>query len=90
MDSDTNGKDLEGVESCSNALTEESCEEIDDPLNDYQSVRPVYSLIPDYPVIEENNENVSSMGNEIYNIAPGENKHPVSFMTDHQCEELAF
>ena len=30
------------------------------------------------------------MGNEIYNIAPGENKHPVSLMTDHQCEELAF
>ena len=26
----------------------------------------------------------------IYNIAPGENRHPVSFMTDKQCEELAF
>ena len=36
LDSDTNGKDLEGVESCSNALTEESCEEIDDPLNEHR------------------------------------------------------
>ena len=28
--------------------------------------------------------------NEIYSVAPGENKHPVSFMMDKQCEELAF
>ena len=93
FDSDTNDKDLKGVQSCSNVLTEESCEEIDDPLNEHRlpiSETCLQSLIPDYPVIEENNENVSSMGNEIYNIAPGENKHPVSLMTDHQCEELAF
>ena len=33
-----------------------------------------------------------SSGNEDYNIAPGENKHPVSFMMDknNYCEELAF
>lgn len=37
-----------------------------------------------------NNNYEQSSGNEIYNIAPGENKHPVSFMTDKQCEELAF
>ena len=28
--------------------------------------------------------------NEIYSVAPGENKHPVSFMKDKQCEELTF
>ena len=27
---------------------------------------------------------------KFFNIAPGENKHPVSFMTDKHCEELAF
>ena len=26
----------------------------------------------------------------MYDIAPGESKHPVSFMTDKQCKELAF
>lgn len=46
------------------------------------------SIVPNYPVVVNNNE--QSSGNEVYNIAPGENKHPVSFMTDKQCEELAF
>ena len=31
-----------------------------------------------------------SLGNEIYNIAPGQNTHPVSIMTDKKCEELTF
>ena len=47
------------------------------------------SIIPNYPVIVDNN-NEQSSGNEIYSIAPGENKHPVLLMTDKQCEELAF
>ena len=67
-------------------------EEKDDPLNEYRA--PInqtclQSVIPDYPVTVELNSNNSS-GNEVYNIAPGENKHPVSLMTDKQCEELAF
>ena len=28
--------------------------------------------------------------NEIYSVAPGENKHQVPFMMDKQCEELTF
>ena len=48
------------------------------------------SLIPDYPVIlEEENGNIA-LGNEVNSVAPGQNKHPVSLMTDKQCEELAF
>ena len=47
------------------------------------------SVIPNYSVMVNNNYEQSS-GNEIYNIAAGENKHPVSFMTDKQWEELAF
>lgn len=47
------------------------------------------SIIPDYPVTVQENDEVSS-GNEVYNIAPGENKHPVLFMMDKNCEELAF
>ena len=31
-----------------------------------------------------------SLGNEVYNIAPGENKHPLSIMRDGKCEEVAF
>ena len=39
-------------------------------------------------MVDNNNE--QSSGKEIYSIAPGENEHPVSFMTAKQCEELAF
>ena len=39
-------------------------------------------------MVDNNNE--QSSGNEIYSIAPGENKHPVTFTTDKQCEEIAF
>ena len=59
-------------------------EEKDDPLNEHRAPTNeicFQSLIPDYPVTVEQNNEVSS-GNEIYNIALGENKHPVSFMMD--------
>ena len=69
-------------------------EEIEDPLKEYRSPASETCLervIPDYPVImEEDNANNSSTGREVYNIAPGENKHPASLMTDKRCEELAF
>ena len=48
------------------------------------------SVLPNYPVNVEQNSSSKSVGNEIFNIAPGENKHPVSFMPDKQCEELTF
>ena len=47
------------------------------------------SVLPDYPVIMETFER-GSLGNEVYNIAPRENRHPVSIMTDKKCEEIAF
>ena len=67
-------------------------EEKDDRLNEFTA--PInetclQSVIPDYPVTVELDGNNSS-GNEVYNSAPGENKHPVSLMTDKQYEELAF
>ena len=31
-----------------------------------------------------------SAGNEVFTIAPGENKHPIHFMSDKHCEEMAF
>ena len=77
----------------SNTATVESCEEIEDPLNENRlpiSETCLQALTPDYPVIDEENQKTSSLGNEIYSIAPGENKHPVSLMTDIHCEELAF
>ena len=67
-------------------------EEKDDPLNNFRSPPNqtcLQSVIPDYPVTVQENDGVSS-GNEVFNIAPGENKHPVSLMMDKNCEELAF
>lgn len=33
---------------------------------------------------------LTSAGNEIFNIAPGQSRHPVSMMNDKHCEELVF
>lgn len=40
--------------------------------------------------MEEDKAKNFIIGREVYNIAPGENKQPVSLMTDKLCEELAF
>ena len=80
-------------------------DEIDDPLNEYRnSVKEtcLRSHHPNYPTtinlshtLEEENSSIPerpvlSAGNEVYSIAPGEGKHPVHFMKDKYCEELAF
>ena len=68
-------------------------EEVEDPLNEHRSPANetcLQSVIPDYPIVTEEHNFNNSTGREIYNIAPGENKHPVSLMTDKHCEELAF
>ena len=74
-----------------NAQQEKQEEEIDDPLNEHRAPTNetcIQAIIPDYPVTIDQ-QNVST-GQEIYSIAPGESKHPVSFMKDKRCEELAF
>ena len=74
-------------------ITNDDTEERDDPLNEYRQptnetcLQPV---LPDYPVTIQQDAGNCSLGNEVYNIAPGENRHPVSIMTDKSCEELAF
>ena len=68
-------------------------EEVEDPLNEHWSPANetcLQSVIPDYPIVTGEHDSNNSTGREIYNMAPGENKHPVSLMTDKQCEELAF
>ena len=68
-------------------------EEVEDPLNEHRSPANetcLQSVIPDYPIVTEEHDSSNSTGREIYNIAPGGNKYPVSLMTDKQCEELAF
>ena len=70
----------------------EDTEERDDPLNEYRQATNetcLQSVLPDYPVATQNNKGCS-LGNEVFNIAPGENRHPVSIMTDKKCKELAF
>jgi len=78
--------------SLDNELSDKQSEnEVEDPLSQLRAPTIetcLQSTIPDYPVRLE--QTAPSLGNEIYDIAPGENKHPVSFMLDSQCEELAF
>ena len=53
-------------------------EEIEDPLNEHRMPTTqtcLQSIVLNYPVVVNNNE--QSSGNEVYNIAPGEDKHPV-------------
>ena len=69
-------------------------EEKDDPLNEHRQATSetcLQSVLPDYPTtLETNSQRSPSLGNEVYNIAPGENKQPVSIMRDDKCEEVAF
>ena len=65
-------------------------EENDDPLNNHRQATNetcLQSVLPDYHVTLQQS---GSLGNEIYDIAPGENRHPASIMTDKKCEQLAF
>ena len=92
-DSNTSEEIESNIESSSNFQTEDSLEETNYPLNEHRlpiNETCLQSRIPDYPALEEINQSSQSVGNESYNIAPGENKHPASLMTEKQCEELAF
>ena len=65
-------------------------EENDDPLSTHRQATNetcLQPVLPDYPVTLQQS---GSLGNEIFDIAPGENKHPTSIMTDKKCEQLAF
>ena len=71
---------------------DDDCER-EDPLNEHRAATCetcLQSIIPDYPIISDEEGRERSAGNEIFSVAPGENKHPVSMMTDKHCEELAF
>ena len=71
----------------------EGTEEQDDPLNEYRSATSetcLQSILPNYPINLDNTDGDNSTGREVFNIAPGEGKLPVSFMTDKLCEELSF
>ena len=68
---------------------DDALEENDDPLNTHRQATNetcLQSVLPDYPVTLQQS---GSLGNEIYDIAPGENRHPASIMTDKKCEQLA-
>ena len=71
---------------------EDDCER-EDPLNELRAATCetcLQSIIPDDPIISDEEGRERSAGNEIFSVAPRENKHPVSIMTDRHCEELAF
>ena len=70
---------------------DEDCER-EDPLNEHRAATCetcLQSIVPDYPIISDEEGRERSAGNEIFSVASGENKHPVSMMTDRHCEELA-
>ena len=83
-------------------IREDDAEEIDDPLNEYRvSVNEtcLESWSAEYPIqFESDNVHVdedqpcqiTATGNEVFSTAPGEGRHPIHFMMDKHCEELAF
>ena len=82
----------ENLDSDASGDFEDDCER-EDPLNELRAATCetcLQSIIPDYPIISDEERRERSAGNEIFSVAPGENKHPVSIMTDRHCEELAF
>ena len=73
-------------------IEDNEVEENDDPLNTYRQATNetcLQSVLLDYPVTLQQSQSYS-LGKEVYDIAPGENKHPTSIMTDKKCEQLAF
>ena len=89
----SNENEKSSTDTCNKQITNnDDTEERDDPLNEYRQATNetcLQSVLPDDHVTIQNNTNCS-LGNEVYNIAPGENRHPVSFMRDTKCEKLAF
>ena len=72
---------------------DDQTEEQDDPLNEHRSAASetcLQCILPNYPVSVKNADGDNATGREVFNIAPGEGKHPVSIMTDRLCEELSF
>jgi hypothetical protein len=89
----TNFETIQNPEYIAPQLSDTDMEENDDPLNKYRQATNetcLQSVLPDYPITLQGNNERCSLGNEVYNIAPGERKHPVSIMMDKKCEELAF
>ena len=88
----------------SDELPDSDNEEIEDPHNQYRNpVREtcMQSNLPNYPINLDNSDQCLQMseqdahlptarGNEVFSIAPGEGRHPVHFMKDKYCEEMAF
>ena len=73
-----------------NDLDKYEIEVSDDPLNTHRQPTNetfLQSVLPDYPVTLQQS---GSLGSKIYNIAPAENRHPASIITDKKCEQLAF
>ena len=71
----------------------EGTEDQDDPLNEYRSAASetcLQSILPNYPINLDKTDGDNSTGREVFSIAPGEGKLPVSFMTDKLCEDLSF
>ena len=69
---------------------DDGLKENDNPLNTHRQATNetcLQSVLPDYPATLQQ---IGSLGNKIYDIAPGENRHPASIMTDKKCEQLAF
>ncbi len=93
---DTDQENIDGPFQLQSNVNREHCnedvEEQDDPLNEHRSAASetcLQSILPNYPVNLDSTIS-SSTGREVFNIAPGEGKHPVSLMTDTLCEELSF
>ena len=93
---DTDQENIDGPFQLQSNVNREHCnedvEEQDDPLNEHHSTASetcLQSILPNYPVNLDSTI-FSSTGREVFNIASGEGKHPVSLMTDKLCEELSF
>lgn len=89
IDEHDNGRQHAQFEDDINQCTEnEENEEQEDPLNKYKSMTSetcLQSKVPQYPL-----ESDDPQLNTITSIAPGQNRHPVSLMTEQFSEELCF
>ena len=87
---DSDEEEIEDLQNMSRTNTNETC--LQPLLPDYplDIDRATESSCTENTVTDRDGPQSSRAGNEIFSIAPGEGKHPVHFMTDKLCEEMAF
>ena len=87
---DSDEEEIEDLQNMFRTNTNETCLQLWLPDYPPDIDRATESSCTENTITDLDGPQSSSAENEIFSTAPGEGKHPVHFMTDKLCEEMAF